>query len=67
MTVIDDATHRRQMQIWTNMYGPSQAVNIMDRAKELLAAQPELPCAEAFRQADPENEEEYRDFVATRW
>jgi hypothetical protein len=67
MTIPDDAAFARQRQIWVNLYGPSETAELLEEAAQLLAAHPGMAPEEAFREVDPEDEDEYRDFVATRW
>lgn len=57
----------RQRQIWTNLYGPVQAEALISEAVDRQAAFPAVSLAEMFRAVDPESEETYEDFVATRW
>lgn len=57
----------RQQQIWTNLYGPVRAKDLIDEAVARQAAFPAVSLAEMLRAADPESEETYEDFVATRW
>jgi hypothetical protein len=67
MTSIDAKLLDRQQQIWANLYGPSVAVTLARRADELVAGQPVLRPSEASRLVEPERDEDYEDFVATRW
>ncbi|MFN0028341.1 MAG: hypothetical protein ACKV2O_14340 [Acidimicrobiales bacterium] len=57
----------RQRQIWTNLYGPARADSLIKEATERRAAFPAVSMAEMLRAIDPEAEETYEDFVATRW
>jgi hypothetical protein len=67
MTSIDAKLLDRQQQIWTNLYGPTVAATLTRRADDLVAHQPDLAPPEPFRLVDPDRDEDYEDFVATRW
>jgi hypothetical protein len=67
MADIDPRQLDRQRQIWTNLYGPRQAGELLEAASELGARRPELPAKDLFASVDPERDEDYVDFVATRW
>jgi hypothetical protein len=61
------ATVERQRQIWTNLYGPARATELVARLTELASADPAMSVAELVAAADPEDVDTYVDFVATRW
>jgi hypothetical protein len=67
MAAIDAGRLDRQRQIWTNLYGPVQAGRLLDEAVTLSARRPELAATEIFALLDPERDDDYVDFVATRW
>ena len=64
---IDNSTLARQMQIWTNLYGPTRAAELVVGAQELAVAHPDWPPRQVFGAVDPDDAETYTDFVATRW
>lgn len=66
---MDDADRAiaRQQQIWANLYGQARAAVLAEALADLLAARPDLTARQAAAALDPEDEDEYRDFVATRW
>ena len=57
----------RQRQIWTNLYGPVRAGALVDTAVAPRAERPDLEVRELLAALDPERDEDYVDFVATRW
>lgn len=57
----------RQRQIWTNLYGPARAAALIEAAVALRAERPELGVRDLLAALDPERDEDYVDFVATRW
>jgi len=61
------ATFDRQRQIWTNLYGPARAAALIDAAGARQAERPDLDVRYVFAALDPERDEDYVDFVATRW
>ena len=66
MTDADAPLLDRQRQIWANLYGPARAAQLIDLAVQAAADQG-TTLAEAVRVVDPEADETYEDFVATRW
>jgi hypothetical protein len=67
MTTTEDAAFARQREIWANLYGPAETAELLEEAAKWLASHPDTTPEQAFREVDPEDDEEYRDFVATRW
>lgn len=62
-----DGMAARQLQIWINLYGPAKAAVLTASLVDLLAEQPDLELRDAVARLDPEEDEQYEDFVATRW
>ena len=67
MPDLDPSALDRQRQIWTNLYGPDRAVALVEAAVALHGQRPELAARDLFASLDPERDEDYVDFVATRW
>jgi len=63
----DVAVFDRQRQIWTNLYGPALAAALIDAAGARRAERPDLDARDLLAALDPERDEDYVDFVATRW
>ena len=61
------AAFDRQRQIWTNLYGPARAAALIDTAVARRAERPDLEVRDLLAALDPERDEDYVDFVATRW
>jgi hypothetical protein len=64
---LDRAILDRQTQIWTNLYGPVRAADLVARSTSLAAARPELEPRAVFAIVDPDDVDAYSHFVATRW
>lgn len=60
-------TVAHQLQIWTGLYGPARAQLMADHMVQVLNEQPGLTAKEAAAVVDPEDDEDFEDFVATRW
>ena len=67
MADIDPGQLDRQRQIWTNLYGPAEASDLVESALGLSARRADLTAKDVFGMVDPERDEDYVDFVATRW
>jgi hypothetical protein len=64
---VDQRALDRQLQIWTNLYGPERAAALAASAAQLAAASPEFSASQVFDAVDPDDLDTYTDFVATRW
>jgi hypothetical protein len=62
-----ERTVDHQRKVWTNLYGPAKAATLAEQFAALLTAQPDLDPKAAAAQIDPDDDEDYEDFVAARW
>ena len=67
MTDLDAAALDLHRQIWTNLYGPDRASALVEAAIATHVERPDLADRALFAAVDPERDEDYVDFVATRW
>ncbi|MFN0089863.1 MAG: hypothetical protein ACKVWR_06255 [Acidimicrobiales bacterium] len=61
-----EAQLHRQLLIWTNMYGPARAAELVGEARVRLEAAPERPLREVVDELDPEDAEELAHLVVMR-
>lgn len=57
----------RQRDIWTNLYGPAQAEELIGKLVALLEAEPALALGAAIDRVDPDSDEDYEGWFASRW
>jgi hypothetical protein len=63
----DEAALARQRDIWTNLYGPVRASALMADLVALLGHEPGTAVRDAVARLDPEEDEQYEGWFATRW
>ncbi len=67
MTHLSEKDLDRQRQIWVNLYGPARTATLLAAAVQHAARHPDQDAAAVFRAVDPDDEDTYTHFVATRW